>query len=58
MTCTLVTDGAACAEFDQLESKQDYEDLVHKAVRGVPPHWAPEIAAQCLYAPTSSNGKR
>ena len=46
------------ADFDRLQSAADYERLVSTAVRGVPPEWIPEIAKQCLYAPTSSSGKR
>lgn len=46
------------ADFEQLETAEDYENLIKKSVRGIPEHWAPEIAKQCLFSPTSSNGKR
>ena len=46
------------AEFEQLETSEDYEKLIESSVRGIPSHWPPEIAKQCLFSPTSSNGKR
>lgn len=53
-----VTNEARAADFEKLESRQDYEQVIRKSIRGVPQHWVPEIAKQCLYAPSSSNGKR
>ena len=46
------------AEFERLEKAEDYEQLIRKSVRGVPSHWPAEIAKQCVFSPTSSNGKR
>lgn len=46
------------AEFEQLETAEDYEKLIRESVRGVPLDWPSEIAKQCLFSPTSSNGKR
>ena len=46
------------ADFETLETRQDYEQLIRRSLRGVPRHWPQEIASQCLYAPTNSNGKR
>ncbi len=45
------------AEFETLDTADDYEKLIRTSVRGVPSHWPPQIAKQCLYSPTSSNGK-
>ena len=50
--------GTVFAEFETLDTAEEYEELIRTAVRGVPSHWPPQIAKQCLYSPTSSNGKR
>lgn len=50
--------GSACAAFDTLHEAKEYEHIMNTAIKGVPAHWIPAIAQQCLYAPIQNTGKR
>ena len=57
--CTIVGMTAlSCAAFDTLHEAKEYEHIMNTAIKGVPEHWIPAIAQQCLYAPIQNTGKR
>lgn len=41
-----------------MSKAEEYEKLMHTAIRGVPEHWIPAIAKQCLYGPIQQTGRR
>ena len=48
----------ASADFDTMSKADEYETLMRTAIRGVPEHWIPDIAKQCLHAPVQQTGRR
>ncbi len=46
------------ADFKKLKTAADYEAVVRNSVSGVPEHWIPEVAKQCVDTSPSPQGRR
>lgn len=50
--------GGCIADFKKLKTTADYESVVRNSVNGVPEHWIPEVAKQCVDSSPSPQGRR
>lgn len=59
MLCITRTAYAMChADFKKLKTTADYESVIRSSVNGVPEHWIPEVAKQCVDSSPSPQGRR
>ncbi|DBA72080.1 TPA: hypothetical protein ACH3X2_010809 [Trebouxia sp. C0005] len=45
-------------DFKKLKTTADYESVIRSSVNGVPEHWIPEVAKQCVDSSPSPQGRR
>ena len=47
-----------CTDFKKLKTTADYESVIRNSVDGMPEHWIPEVAKQCVDSSPSPQGRR
>lgn len=55
---SLLSVAGCIADFKKLKTTADYESVVRNSVNGVPEHWIPEVAKQCVDSSPSPQGRR